>query len=217
MRRTARGGCAAAAAVVLALGAAACTGQGGVGQAPPTAGAPSPTVTVRPVVLPEPAPASAQWIVDELAALHKDTPRCPVPTPANLLVLGDDGGNNADAVWLADDSYVCLASITRVDGGLSTQVVGDRIDVYTAGRVPRMFGAPERLSFFAVFPGDARPVVLKGNDRPLYGELHQRVVDLGGGRAVTFVQYAYVHALPVSGSGDGELCPAGTDPCREAR
>lgn len=213
-RRTAQGGYAAA-AVVLALGAAACTGQGGGGLAPPTAGAPSPTATVRPVVLPEPAPVSAQWMVDELAGLHESTPRCPVPTRANLLVLGDDGGNEADAVWLTDDSYVCLASITRVDGRLSTQIVGDRIDVYTARRAARMIGDPARLSFFTVFPGDARPVVLRGEDRPLYGELHQRVVDLGGGRAVTFVQYAYVHALPVSGTG-AELCPAGTDPCRDA-
>ncbi|MFD8756479.1 hypothetical protein ACFV0O_36705 [Kitasatospora sp. NPDC059577] len=211
MRRTAWGGCAAA--VVLALGAVACTGQGGDG-APPVSARPS--ATVQPVVLPEPASASAQWIVDELAGARRNTPRCPVPSLANLVVLGDDGGGDADAAWLADDSYVCLASITRGDAGLSTAIIGDRIGVFTAMREAKMIGVPERLSFFTLFPGDVRPVVLRGDDRALYGDLHQRVVDLGGGRAVTVVQYAYVHAVPVSGSGDGAVCPSGTDPCRDA-
>ncbi|MFE6868856.1 hypothetical protein ACFVFS_20140 [Kitasatospora sp. NPDC057692] len=54
-----------AAAVVLALGAAACTAQGGDGGA-----APAPSVVVRPAPaepearFAETAPASAQWIVD---------------------------------------------------------------------------------------------------------------------------------------------------------
>ncbi|MEV7186604.1 hypothetical protein [Kitasatospora sp. NPDC093102] len=229
MRRTAWGGCAAA--VVLVLAAVACTGQGGGGQAPPsTVPAVSATPTVHSVVLPEPAPASKQWIADELAGMRLQ--RCPVPALSNPIVLDDDGQDRADVLWLVDDSHLCSASLTRVDGGLSTEIYGNRTEVLTARHKPKTIGDYRRLSFFTFFPGDVGKVELRGDDTHLFGPVHQRVVDLGGGKAVTVVQYAY--AEPVRTSDDPprspqptwtpgstafqepELCPSGLEPCRSA-
>ncbi|MFG2908580.1 hypothetical protein ACGF13_26370 [Kitasatospora sp. NPDC048286] len=242
MRRTVRGGYAAA-AVVLALGVAACTGQGGGGQAPPAtvpAASAAPTApTAHPVVLPEPAPASKQWIVDELRTMDLSDNPCSAPSLANLVVLDDDDGRDrADVLWPLDDSYLCLASITRVDGALSSEVTGDRVASLTARRQPMMIGDYRRLVLLAFFPGDVGTVELRGDDLHLFGPVHQRLLDLGGGKAVTVVHYGYAKPAPAAGDPQApqqspqsvppaahtpgsaylqpQLCPSRIEPCRVA-
>ncbi|MFG2915898.1 hypothetical protein ACGF0D_23810 [Kitasatospora sp. NPDC048298] len=230
MRRTVRGGYAAA--VVLALGVAACTGQGGGGQAPPaTVPAASAAPTAHPVVLPEPAPASKQWIVDELLTMNLSHNTCAAPPLANLVVLDDDDGRDrADVLWPLDDSYLCLASITRVDGALSSEVIGDRVASLTARRQPKMIGDYRRLVLLAFFPGDVGTVELRGDDRHLFGPVHQRLLDLGGGKAVTVVHYGYAKPAPAADDPQAQqpahtpgsaylqpqLCPSRIEPCRVA-
>ncbi|WP_158714275.1 hypothetical protein [Kitasatospora aureofaciens] len=185
-------------------------------------------MTAHPVVLPEPAPASAQWIVDQLA---KNPPQpCPAPTLANLAVLdrSEDAQDRADVVWLRDDSYLCLASISRVNGGLTTGFSYGSIESYTAGRSPSTIGGLRQPSFFTVFPVDTGQVVLRGGGSR-FGPLHQRTVDLGAGRAITVVQYRYavqptpdpdssVVELPPKEDPDhpAKLCPSVEEPCRLA-
>ncbi|MER7673946.1 hypothetical protein ABTY61_36560 [Kitasatospora sp. NPDC096128] len=216
-RRAGAGAGAGAGAVVvavLALGAAACTGQDGAGGAgaQPTAGA-------HRVVLPGPAPASAQWIVDELAALRQDTSLCPVPALANMIVFddGEDAPGQADVAWLEDDSYVCFGTLTRDASGLGKSIHGEPIDTFAAREVPLWIGGSRRISFLAAFPGDVGTVVRKyaDDDDDTYGPLHQRVVGLGGGRSVTLVQYSYPHELPSSGD-EIRLCPSDGDPCKQS-
>ncbi|MFD9689640.1 hypothetical protein ACFWXO_28220 [Kitasatospora sp. NPDC059088] len=240
MGSAARRGGAVVAAAVLALGAAACTGQDGGTPEPaakPTAkpaatavATAAATAAVHRVVLPEPAPASAQWVLDELATMHKGTPDCPVPTPENTVVLdrGEGSQDWADVVWLEDDSHLCLASTTRVDGRLNTDVTGGTPGAFTARRRPTMIGDHRRLSLFVLFPVDAKQVVLRGDARHRFGPLHQRVIDLGGGRAVTVVRYGFatqVPGAPAPGAQTMEppytddlpqLCPTVTEPCRAA-
>lgn len=210
--RTARRAGAALAAAVLALGAAACTGQdGGGGAAKPTAG-------VRRVVLPRPAPASAQWIADELAGMRKDTSRCPVPALANMIVF-DDGGDvpgQADVAWLEDDSYVCFGTLTRGDAGLDKSIDGESIDAFAARERPVWVGGSKRISILSAFPGDAGTVVRRyAADDDSYGPLHQRAVDLGGGRSVTLVQYSYAHGHPSPGD-EVRVCPSNGAPCKQS-
>ncbi|MFJ4190573.1 hypothetical protein [Kitasatospora sp. NPDC089509] len=180
------------------------------------------------MALPEPAPASAQWIVDELV---KNPPKpCPTPSLANLMVLdrSEDAHDRADVLWLRDDSYLCLASISRVKGGLTTGFSYGSIDSYTAGQSPSTIGGLRQPSYFTVFPADTGRVVLQdGGAR--FGPLHQRTVDLGAGRAITVVQYRYavevkvdpdssVVELPPREDPDhpAHLCPSVQEPCRLA-
>ncbi|MFJ7907396.1 hypothetical protein [Kitasatospora sp. NPDC096204] len=243
MRRTVRGGYAAA--VALALGVTACTGQGGGEKAPPAtvpaaSATPTPTPTqpsaptAHPVVLPEPAPASKQWIVDELLTMDLGHNPCSAPSLANLVVLDDDGRDRADVLWPLDDSSLCLASITRVDGGLSGEVIGDRVASLTARRQPKMIGDYRRLVLLAFFPGDVGTVELRGDDRHLFGPVHQRLLDLGGGKAVTVVHYGYAKPAPAADDPQApqpappaahtpgsaylqpQLCPSRLEPCRVA-
>ncbi|MEU4115499.1 hypothetical protein AB0F71_13500 [Kitasatospora sp. NPDC028055] len=245
MGRTVRRAGAVVATAVLALGAAACTGQDGGTPEPtakPTATATATatatttatataTAAVHRVVLAESAPAAARWVLDELARMHEDTSDCPVPTLENTVVLDRSEGSQdwADVVWLEDDSRLCLASATRVDGLLSIAVTGGPPGAFTARKRPRMIGDHRRLSLFVLFPVDTRQVVLRGDARHRFGPLHQRVIDLGGGKAVTVVQYGFATQVPGSPAPGGQtmeppytdddsplLCPAVTEPCRSA-
>ena len=65
-----------------------------------------------PVLNPEPAPPSAQWIVDLVAGLNTP-PRCPKPTLPTLAVLDTDGRSRAVAFWLVDHLDVCYAAINH--------------------------------------------------------------------------------------------------------
>lgn len=217
-------GCAAA---VLALGAAACTGQGGGDWG--DGGMPSPTVVVRPapagrgVVLSPPAPASAQWIVDRLALPGASPDACPVPTLTDTVVLDNGiGRSHAAVVWLGDGEAECLATIRNGDG-MTEVVVAMSLDSLADRSVPMWLGG---WAIFTVFPGDARTVVIKGDDDHVFGPLHQRFVDFGGGRELTIVEYAYLSTGPERGkpvlSARAQVCPSGADPaaadaCRPAR
>lgn len=221
MGRTARraGGTAAVVVVVLALGAAACTGQGGGADATVTGSWPRPVSTVNGAVLSEPAPPSAQWIVDELSEPGAYESSCPVPTRTDMIVLDSDDRHRTRAavVWLGDGLQVCLAGISHgADGGGSTVSSGPLGDL-TRGHWSAWMGR----SFFAVFPGDAGTVVMEDDDDHLYGPVHQRVADFGAGRRATFVQYAFPGPLAPSGSPSGSprarLCPSAGGGCRPAQ
>ncbi|MEU1283336.1 hypothetical protein [Kitasatospora sp. NPDC005856] len=225
MRRTTWvAGCAAA---VLALGAAACTGQGGGDWG--DGGMPSPTVVVRPapaghgVVLSPAAPDTAQWIVDRLAAPGASPDSCPVPALTDMVVLENGiGRSHAAVLWLGDGEVECLATIRNGDG-ITQVVVAMPLDSLVDRPVPMWLGG---WAIFTVFPGDARKVVIKGDDDHVFGPLHQRFVDFGGGRELTIVEYAYLHTGPERGkpilSARAQVCPsesgpAATGACRPAR
>ncbi|MFE4974367.1 hypothetical protein ACFRAR_19945 [Kitasatospora sp. NPDC056651] len=220
MRRTAwAAGCAAA---VLALGAAACTGQGGGWALEWGVGVvPEPTVLVRAapagngVALSQAAPASAQWIVGELSERDAIPDGCPVPTLSDMIVLDNTVGHNrAFVVWLKDDDMQCVASL-RESGGFRIVSLGTRLDRQAEQWSPVWF---EGWAIFTVFPGDAGKVVIKGDDDHVFGPPHQRVVDFGDGRELTVVEYAYLLAGPEKPglSARAQVCP-GTGQCRPAR
>ncbi|MFF2543166.1 hypothetical protein ACFVUY_11455 [Kitasatospora sp. NPDC058063] len=216
-----------AAVLALVLGAAACTGQGGGDWG--DGGLPSPTVVVRPapaghgVVLSPAAPASAQWIVDSLALPGASPEACPVPALTDMVVLDNGiGRSHAAAVWLGDGEVECLATIRKGDG-VTKVVIGTSLDSLADQPVPIWLGG---WAIFTVFPGDARKVVIKGDDDHVFGPLHQRFVDFGGGRELTIVEYAYLPEGPESEksipSARAQVCPSGTGPadtasCRPAR
>lgn len=58
--------------------------------------------------------------------------------------------------------------------------------------------------------------MIKGDDDHVFGPLHQRFVDFGGGRELTIVEYAYRPEGPESEksipSARAQVCPSGTDP-----
>ncbi|MFF9641484.1 hypothetical protein [Kitasatospora aureofaciens] len=169
-------------------------------------------------MLSEPAPPSAQWIVDELSEPGAYRSSCPVPARTDMIVLDSDERHRTRAavVWLGEGLQVCLAGIGHgVDGGGSSVFFGPLGDL-TRGHWSAWMGR----SFFVVFPGDAGTVVMEDDDH-LYGLVHQRVADFGAGRRATFVQYAFPGPLAPSGSPSGSprarLCPGAGGGCRPAR
>ncbi|MFI9366226.1 hypothetical protein ACIG5E_35010 [Kitasatospora sp. NPDC053057] len=172
--------------------------------------------TVNGAVLSDPAPESAQWIVDELSKPGAYQDSCPVPTRADMIVLdGDDWGHaRAAVVWLGDGLRVCVAGISHGASGGGVTVSSGRLDGLSRG-----WSAWMGESFFTVFPGDAGTVVIKDDGDHLYGPPHQWVADFGGGRKATFVQYACPGPLSPPGSPRSpraRLCPSAGGDCRPA-
>ncbi|MFD8754412.1 hypothetical protein ACFV0O_26005 [Kitasatospora sp. NPDC059577] len=217
-----------AAVAVLALGAAACAGQGGGDVIDWGHWArPAPTVTVRPaaagggVVLSASAPTSARWIVDALTGDHMIPEGCPAPALTNMIVLDDAVGHTSAAlVWLGGDDVTCLAVIGNVDGG-GWAVFGVSLDDMAGWQFPMWLAG---RAIFTVFPGDAGKVVIKGDDDHVFGAPHQRAVDFGDGRELTIVEYSYVSpasdapAPPAKPpSARAQVCPQDVSLCRPTR
>ncbi|MER7584518.1 hypothetical protein [Kitasatospora sp. NPDC097691] len=190
---------------------------------PPVEG---PTPTGRGVVLSDPAPASAQWIVDYLATPGTSPAACPVPALEDLIVFDSDGRGRSRAavVWLGEGALACLAVIDRSRGGTGIAAT-DELGALAAQETPMGIGASTTLTFFTVFPGDAGQVVIRDDDDNVFAALHQRVVDVGGGRRFTFVEYAYRNPVRVVASADpsvsplsarARVCPASGGTCRPA-
>ncbi|MER7766892.1 hypothetical protein [Kitasatospora sp. NPDC096140] len=220
MLRTARVAGCAAGAVVLALGAVACTGQrGGDAELPfPTVLDPAPTEPG--VTLSQPAPASAQWIVNALIGRHLVPEVCPAPSLTDMIVLDDAAGHSrAVVVWLGEGEVTCVAAIRNGGGAaLGGQSLASLADQPFATWLTEW-------DIIAVFPGDAGKVVLKDDVDHVYGPLHQRVVDFGGGRKFTIVEYAYLPRMSGAPapqpsnppSARARVCPSDTTQCRPVR
>ncbi|MGW4652090.1 hypothetical protein [Kitasatospora sp. NPDC004289] len=163
------------------------------------------------VLLPEPAPASAAWILEAVASVPPPT-RCPAPTPATLGVLDSDDREHRYVVafWLVDDVDVCWVVI---DPSGDRGIGRGPIDGLATEQPAPADQTPGHDSYaFAVFPGRVDGLYATGTDH-LLGPLHSRAVDLGGGRYATFASYG-IH-LPENGqSVTVHLCPP-PGGCRE--
>ncbi|MGW2870303.1 hypothetical protein ACWDD9_34700 [Kitasatospora sp. NPDC001119] len=170
------------------------------------------------MTLSEPAPASAQWIVDATAEPGASPENCPVPSLADMIVLDDEAGHSrAAAVWLGDGGVECLVTISNRDG-INQIVLATSLDSLADRPVPLWLGG---WAIFTVFPGDAGRVVVKDDDDRVFGPPHQRLVDFGGGREFTVVEYAYLRTGPEpedpAFSVRARVCPDSTGPCLPAR
>lgn len=168
------------------------------------------------VVLPQAAPATAQWIVDILRQSEGAVDKCPGPDLSNMVVLDASRPDRADVVWLTDDVDVCVGTITRGSDEPSSTLSGAMADI--AGRPPVLLSISEAkygTDMFTVFFGAVGTVTIKGDTDHTFGPVHQRTVDLGGGRFATFVEYRFM--VPYQGAplgSDLELCPS-IGPCRK--
>ncbi|MFJ9690912.1 hypothetical protein [Kitasatospora sp. NPDC101183] len=155
------------------------------------------------VALPEPAPASAQWIVDTVNREAKTPGKCPRPTLATLAVLDDDGHSRGLAFWLVDDVDVCWANLGNPWDQISYGPIGDltgQVDLVSNGVL-----GPEQYVFTA-FPGRHTSITVGGDTAHVPAPPALRAVDLGGGTFVTFVEFRLL--TPTHGENLGvSLCP----------
>ncbi|GAB7188864.1 hypothetical protein ATKI12_8979 [Kitasatospora sp. Ki12] len=163
------------------------------------------------VVLPEPAPASAQWIVDTVTPADARPKQCPAPTLATLAVLDSDGQGRAEAFWLVDSVDVCWAVISA--NGARSVGFGS-IDGLTTDRLlPFDSGAGGDWYTVTAFHGRVENLTVTGDTDHVLGPVRTRTVDLGSGELVTFVSYGI--RIP---EGDQDLalslCPPVGD-CRD--
>ncbi|MFD8757228.1 hypothetical protein ACFV0O_40585 [Kitasatospora sp. NPDC059577] len=163
------------------------------------------------VVLPEPAPASAQWIVDNLSSVSARPEQCPAPTLATLAVLDSDGQGRAEVFWLVDNVDVCSAVISAngarsIGFGSVDSLIADRL-------VPFDTGSGAGWYTVTAFRGRVENLRINGDTDHVLGPVRTRTVDLGGGKLVTFVSYGI--RIP---EGDQDLtlflCPPVGD-CRD--
>ncbi|MBV2155109.1 hypothetical protein [Kitasatospora sp. SUK 42] len=173
------------------------------------------------MVLSQAAPASARWIVDGLSRPDEIPDSCPVPALTGLIVLDDAIAHSRAAVaWLGDGEMVCLAVVRNNAGSPEGITAGASLGSLSDQRDPVWF---DGWAIFTVFPGDAGKVVIKDDDDHLFGPVHQRVVDLGGGREFTIVEYADDHPDPYAPdpstipSARAQVCPSAGGECRPAR
>ncbi|MFD8789022.1 hypothetical protein [Kitasatospora sp. NPDC059599] len=165
------------------------------------------------VVLPEPAPASARWIVNELSRKGTLAKGCPAPTLSTLAVLDTDGQNWALVFWLVDDIDVCWADVDHRDGvwgGSDFESIEDMTVDH-----PRPLGPPAGTPWYGVtaFQGRVADLRATGDTDHVLGPVHSRTVDLGGGKLVTFVSYG-VRVPELGESLTVHLCPP-TGDCRD--
>ncbi|MBV2156752.1 hypothetical protein [Kitasatospora sp. SUK 42] len=162
--------------------------------------------------LSEPAPPSAQWIVDTLSTVGSRPEQCPKPTLATLAVLDTDGDSRAAAFWLVDNVDVCVVTIRNP---IATGVTFIPIDDLTKERPFPTDSIPNMAEYIVTaFPGQVDGIRVVGSPDHVLGPAHTRTVDLGDGKFVTFVEYRIVTPqngddLPLS------LCPASGE-CRDA-
>ncbi|WP_030270238.1 hypothetical protein [Streptomyces sp. NRRL B-24484] len=189
--------------LIASLMAAACgaADDGGRPVVPPH----SAKVSAHPVVLPDPAPVEAQWVLDTLSP----TSYCPAPTLSTLMVLDSSGHDRAEVVWLVDNIEVCFASI--YGGALMPlqDVRRSRVDELAAEPEPIWLTSEEGAAgapyLFAVFTGAVGEVTIKGDGFHVFSPVHHRTVDLGDGRFVTFVGFHFLD-FNVEVSPDMALC-----------
>lgn len=164
--------------------------------------------------LPEPAPPSAQWILDAVSPEDVRPPRCPKPTLATLAVLDDDDRSWAEAFWLVDDVDVCSVAIHNLDTHWMT-VAFTSIEGLTISKPTAENAMPSVDSYvFTAFHGAVNDVRVSPDSAYVVGPVHTRTVVLGYDEIVTFVGYHV--RLPQPGqSVPLDLCTA-PDQCRDA-
>ncbi|MER7582534.1 hypothetical protein [Kitasatospora sp. NPDC097691] len=166
------------------------------------------------VVLPEPAPPSARWIVNELSRAGARPDRCPAPTLSTLAVLDSDGQTRAEAFWLVDSVDACWAAIDHADNA-GGSVGFEPIESMTVGQPLPSAGPLPGTEWYAVtaFHGRVADIRATGATDHVLGPVHSRTVDLGGGRLVTFASYGI--RIPEQGESlTLHLCPP-TGDCRD--
>ncbi|RKT19102.1 hypothetical protein BX285_3553 [Streptomyces sp. 1114.5] len=167
----------------------------------------------RPVLLPEPAPASAQWIVDLVAALNLP-PQCPEPTRSTMTVLDTDGQDRAVAFWMVDSLDVCYAIINHRDVAPTTIWFAAVEDLLTRTPMPADTTAGLDSYAFTAYRGRVAQIEVSGDPDHLVSPVRLRTIDLGAADLVTFAAYHY--RIPATGRPLSlSLCtPAGA--CRDA-
>ncbi|MFD7454711.1 hypothetical protein [Kitasatospora sp. NPDC059827] len=138
------------------------------------------------VVLPEPAPPSAQWIVDAVDRPGLLVKQCPKPTLATLAVLDDDGHSRAVAFWLKDNLDVCWVHLGDPWDGTEFIPIDDQ--TRDTELVANGVLGPEQYLFIA-FSGRQDDVKVTGDTDHVAAPPRFRAVDLGGGRFVTFAEF----------------------------
>ncbi|MET8622802.1 hypothetical protein ABZW30_03390 [Kitasatospora sp. NPDC004669] len=179
---------------------------------------PAPGPIRHPVLLPEPAPPSAQWIVDLVGSLNTP-PQCPKPTLPTLVVLDTDGRYQAMAFWLVDNFDVCYAIVNH-NGEAPTTIWFTAIeDLIPRTPMPTDTTAGVDAYAFTAYRGQVDGIEVSGDTGHIVSPVHHRTIDLGagdlsGGDLVTFAEYHY--RIPPNGKPLSiALCtPTGT--CRDA-
>lgn len=158
------------------------------------------------VVLPEPAPPSAQWIIDTVKQFLRSK-ECPAPTLSTLIVLDDNGRDRAMALWLLDDVDYCAVHLGDPWNSLQGGAIDDLAKtsrLYANGVV-----GPEQYIFTA-FPGRQDSVSVTEDTDHVAAPPASRPVDLGGGRWVTFAEFRLLS--PTHGEDPSvNLCPTSGD------
>ncbi|MGW2377742.1 hypothetical protein [Kitasatospora sp. NPDC001683] len=167
----------------------------------------------HPVSLPEPAPPSAQWIVDLVAELNTP-PQCPKPTLPTMAVLDTDGQDRAIAFWLVDSFDVCYAVINHRGETPTTIWFSPIKDLIPRTPMPADTTAGVDSYAFTAYRGRVDDIEVSGDPDHLVSPVRLRTVDLGAGDLVTFAAYHY--RIPATGKPLSlSLCtPAGA--CRDA-
>ncbi|MFF2080938.1 hypothetical protein ACFVXG_39990 [Kitasatospora sp. NPDC058162] len=172
-----------------------------------------PSTYRHPVPLPEPAPPSAQWIVDLVATLNTP-PQCPKPTLSTLAVLDSDGQDRAVAFWLVDNLDVCYAVINHRGESPTTIWFAAIEDLIPRTPMPADTTAGVDSYAFTAYRGQVHDITVSGDPDHLVSPVRRRTVDLGAGHLVTFAAYHY--RIPATGRPlTLSLCTP-TRPCREA-
>ncbi|MFD5466602.1 hypothetical protein ACFWIQ_27785 [Kitasatospora sp. NPDC127059] len=167
----------------------------------------------HPVPLPEPAPPSAQWIVDLVGGLNLP-PQCPKPTLPTMAVLDTDGRSRAMAFWLLDNLDVCYAVIDDAGRAPTTIWFAAIADLIPRTPMPADTTAGVDSYAFTAFRGQVDDIEVVGDDDHLVSPVRHRTVDLGAGHLVTFAAYHY--RIPATGKPLSlALCTPGVR-CRDA-
>ncbi|MFH9349932.1 hypothetical protein [Kitasatospora sp. NPDC017646] len=166
-----------------------------------------------PVLLPEPAPPSAQWIVDLVATLNAP-PQCPEPTLPTMAVLDTDGGYRAVAFWPVDNLDVCYAVINHRGETPTTIWFSPVEDLVTRTPMPADTTAGVDSYAFTAYRGRVDDIEVSGDPDHLVSPVRHLTVDLGLGDLVTFAAYHY--RIPSTGKPLSLTLCTPTGPCRDA-
>ncbi|MFJ9772361.1 hypothetical protein ACIRVF_14130 [Kitasatospora sp. NPDC101157] len=166
-----------------------------------------------PVLNPEPAPSSAQWIVDLVAGLNTP-PRCPKPTLPTLAVLDTDGRDRAVAFWLVDHLDVCYAVINHRGETPTTIWLSPVEDLIARTPMPADTTPGVDSYAFTAYRGRVDDIRVTGDPDHLVSPVHHLTVDLGLGDLVTFAAYHY--RIPATGKPLTLTLCTPTASCRDA-
>ncbi|MBD0693847.1 hypothetical protein [Streptomyces sp. CBMA123] len=167
----------------------------------------------HPVPLPEPAPASAQWIVDLVGGLNVP-PQCPKPTLPTMVVLDTDGQERAMAFWLVDNVDVCYAVINQAGVTPTTIWFAAIADLVPRTPMPADTTAGVDSYAFTAFRGRVDDIEVDGDTDHLVSPVRHRTIDLGAGDLITFAAYHY--RIPATGRPLTLTLCTPTGPCRDA-